>query len=237
MSRAKAAWWMVCCFLMAPFGLWGQAPSPQVFAAHDPGTGSVAVDGLWQFHTSDSPKTGEKLAWAQPGYDDSGWERLRGDETWGSQTHPGYTGWAWYRKQIDISGAGKDLAIMVPPVDDAYEIFWNGEKIGSYGKVEPPADWWAYGHNAVYPLPVDGEGNARGVLAMRVWKSTLSSLDPDSLGGLNGAPVLGNRAVLEARAVAPMSLRERRGLPALLMSAVTFVIGIRAAAVLQGPPG
>ncbi|MGF7179059.1 SpoIIE family protein phosphatase [Tunturiibacter psychrotolerans] len=226
MLRAKAACLVLCWLSMVPTGIWAQAPSPQVFAAHDPGTGSVAVDGLWEFHTSDSPVTGEKLAWAQPGYDDSGWERLRGDETWGSQTHPGHTGWAWYRKQIDISGAGSKLAILVPPVDDAYEIFWNGEQIGGYGKVEPPEDWWVYGHEAVYPLSVNGEGNARGTLAIRVWKSALSTIDPGDMGGLNGAPVIGDTTVLTTRIAARMDRSERHHLLTLLMSAVTFVSGI-----------
>ncbi len=36
----------------------------------------MEVGGKWQFNT------GDDLAWAQPGYDDSGWEQLRGDDTW-----------------------------------------------------------------------------------------------------------------------------------------------------------
>src|ERR1700730_9834228 len=99
------------------------------FKTHDPGAGSVAISGLWQFHTSDD------MAWANPAYDDSHWEQLRGEDTWGAQTHPGHTGWAWYRKRIEITGANKSLAIMMPPVDDAYDLYWNGEKLGSYGSL------------------------------------------------------------------------------------------------------
>src|SRR5437868_3647197 len=69
------------------------------FKTHNPGMGSVAIPGLWQFHTSDD------MAWANPGYDDSKWEQIRGDDTWGAQTHPGHTGFAWYRKRIEITGA------------------------------------------------------------------------------------------------------------------------------------
>ena len=97
----------------------------QIFQTSNPGTGSVAVGGKWQFHT------GDDLAWASPASDDSGWEQLRGDETWGAQTHPGYTGFAWYRKRIEVTGPAATLAILIPPVDDAYEIYWNGKKIGS----------------------------------------------------------------------------------------------------------
>ena len=147
----------------------------QAFQAPNPGTGSVAVGGKWQFHT------GDNLAWANPAYNDSGWEQLRGDEPWGAQTHPGYTGVAWYRKRIEVTGSAGKLAILIPPVDDAYEIYWNGKKIGSYGSLPPHARWWAVGHSTVYAL---GNAPVDGVLGLRVWKSVLSSTDPWEIGGL-----------------------------------------------------
>ena len=190
------------------------------FRTHDPGTGSVEISGPWQFHTSDD------MAWAKPSYDDSGWEQIRGDDTWGAQTHPGHTGFAWYRKHIDITGADKSLAVMIPAVDDTYELYWNGEKIGAYGKLPPHASWWAFGHSAVYSLPVDASGNARGVLAIRVWKAPLASTDTAKLGGLNAVPEVGDKAVLSMRAMAPRYERERRQLPGILMAAAIFVAGL-----------
>lgn len=190
------------------------------FTKHDPGTGSVAVGGLWQFHTSD------EMAWANPAYDDSGWEQLRGDDTWGAQTHPGHTGFAWYRKRIKIADAGKSLAILMPPVDDAYELYWNGQKIGTYGSLPPDAEWSANGHSAVYSLPVDASGHADGVLAVRVWKAPLSSTDLWTVGGLNAAPVVGNHAFLAMQAMEPRYEAERRQLPGFLMAAAIFVAGL-----------
>ena len=139
------------------------------FKTRSPGSGSAAISGPWQFHTSDD------MAWANPAYDDSQWEQIRGDDTWGAQTHPGHTGFAWYRRRIDITGAEKSLAILMPPVDDAYELYWNGKKIGTYGNLPPHAQWWGNGHSVGYPVPVDAAGNADGVLAIRVWKAPLSS--------------------------------------------------------------
>jgi Stage II sporulation protein E (SpoIIE) len=190
------------------------------FKAPDPGTGSVTITGPWQFQTSDD------MAWANPAFDDSHWEQIRGDDTWGAQTHPAYTGFAWYRKRIDITGADKSLAIMMPPVDDVYELFWNGQKIGSYGEFPPHAKWWPFGHSAVYSVPVNGSGNADGVLAIRVWKNPLGSTDSDALGGLNAAPLLGNRAVLSMVGTEPRYERERRVLPGILMAAAIFVAGL-----------
>lgn len=189
----------------------------QTFQTQDPGTGSVAVGGQWQFHTGDDP------AWASPATNDSGWEQLRGDEPWGAQTHPGYTGFAWYRKQIDVTGSAAKLAILIPPVDDAYEIYWNGKKIGSYGSLPPRAVWWAVGHSAVYPL---GNVPAKGVLALRVWKSALSSSDPWEVGGLEGAPVLGDPPVLATQAMLPRYQQEHHQLPQLLIGAVVLVAGL-----------
>jgi hypothetical protein len=56
----------------------GPAPSGAgAFNSAGIGTGSRTIDGLWQFHL------GDDLRWAQPGFDDSGWERLPADKPWG----------------------------------------------------------------------------------------------------------------------------------------------------------
>lgn len=211
-SRAQSLLLMV--FLLPVIGAHAQP-----FKTQNPGTAPVEVSGKWQFHT------GDDLAWADPAYDDSAWEQLRGDETWGAQTHPGHTGFAWYRKRIEVGGADPALAILVPPVDDAYEIYWNGRQIGSYGSLPPHAWWWNIGRGAVYAL---GTSPANGVLALRVWKSALASTDPDTLGGLNASPVLGSRSVLAQQAMAPRYQQERRSLPRLLIAAVVLVAGLLA---------
>jgi hypothetical protein len=191
----------------------------QVFQTPNPGTGSVAVGGQWQFHTGDDP------AWANPAYNDSGWEQLRADDTWGAQTHPNYTGFAWYRKRIEVSGSAGNLSILIPPVNDAYEIYWNGNKFGTYGGLPPHAMWWQIGTGlpAVYPL---GPSPLSGVLALRVWKAPLSSSDASTIGGLVAAPMLGNPAVLAQQAATPEYLRIQQQLPQTLISTVMLVAGI-----------
>jgi len=124
-------------------------PAP-VLILKDIGPGEVAIDGDWQFHL------GDDMLWAAPGYDDSQWEHIKADDTWGAQTHPGYTGFAWYRRYLDItpSPAGSQKqAILMPPVDDAYEVYWNGEKIGNQGTLPPQAVWYV-GHRQSFALPV-----------------------------------------------------------------------------------
>jgi hypothetical protein len=50
----------------------------------------LSLDGLWRFHAGDDP------AWAQPGFDDSGWSLLRSDRDWYTQGYKGYGGMGWY---------------------------------------------------------------------------------------------------------------------------------------------
>src|ERR1700761_3265889 len=51
-------------------------------------------------------------------------------------------GFAWYRRHLEISlapGINTAYALLIPPVDDVYEVYWNGNLIWSYGKLPPPA--------------------------------------------------------------------------------------------------
>jgi hypothetical protein len=205
------------CLLLLCFLLLSAAAKAEVFQVENPGPGSVAITGPWQFHL------GDDTAWAAPAIDDSRWEQIRGDDTWGAQQHPGYTGFAWYRKRIQVNGAGPAIAILMPPVDDVYELYWNGKKIGAYGALPPHAFWWPNGHSAVYLL---GSTPMDGVLAIRVWKVALSSLDPSTLGGLNAAPLIGDPRVLAQQTKIPSYEREHRSLPRFLIAAVVAVAGL-----------
>ena len=188
---------------------------PTNFTTSDPGAGTVSITGQWRF------STGDNFAWASPSFNDSSWELIRGGDTWGSQTHPGYTGYAWYRRSIDITNAAEPIAIEMPLVDDVYEIYFNGQKIGAYGKMPPHAWWWSPGHREVFTLP-----GTRGVLAIRVWKCTLSSIDPSTLGGLNAEPVLGRPQLLAGLVEAGRFKIEHNSLPRLLTSSVLLVSGL-----------
>jgi hypothetical protein len=185
----------------------------------NPGTGSVPLDGNWRFHL------GDDKAWADPALDDSGWEPIRVDQPWGQQSHPSYTGFAWYRQRIEIdnsnSAGTKNLALLIPPAQDAYEIYWNGQKLGTYGGLPPHAEWWIVGHPTVFPVP-----GTSGVLALRVWKSPLSSVDPAEVGGFTAAPLLGDASLLASRAQTVAYDNDERRLPSSLMAAVNLVIGL-----------
>ena len=170
-----------------------QNPRPQsVLMIQGLGQGQVKLNGFWQF------RTGDDLNWASSSLDDSKWRPITASSPWGTQEHPGYTGFAWYRRHLDlsrVSGANTTYSLLIPPVDDAYEVYWNGRFIGAYGKLPPHPNWHYTSFSRAYPLP----SVQSGVLAIRVWKSPLLFVDPGSLGGMNGLPLLGDTDSIAAQ--------------------------------------
>jgi Stage II sporulation protein E (SpoIIE) len=168
------------------------AQTPSVHVIEGLGKGTVDLDGAWQFHTGDDP------AWASPSFDDGGWTKLRGDKTWGMQGFPSYAGYAWYRLHFSITpvaGAPKEWALLIPQIDDAYELYLNGTLIGKNGRLPPSPTWYLSQPPQTYGLgPTQS-----GVLAIRVWKAPLSSNDPSTVGGFEGTPVLGGPEAIAAR--------------------------------------
>jgi hypothetical protein len=153
------------------------------------GKGVAPLDGRWQFHLGDNP------AWAAPSVDDAtghnGWEQLSADAPWGTQGHASYTGYAWYRRQINITpapGASPDVVLLIPAIDDVYELYWNGVQVGHLGSFPPRLDW-----QSPIPAQIYGLGPVRsGVLAVRVFKAPLMSTDDGTAGGFEGLPLVGS---------------------------------------------
>jgi diguanylate cyclase len=157
------------------------------------GKGTVALDGPWQFHTGDNP------AWASPSFDSSHWQQLSADQPWGKQGHLQYTGFAWYRCDITVtpaSGLPPQFSLLIPRIEDAYEIYWNGSLIGRNGKLQPHPVWYYSQPPQTFAL-----GQVQhGVLSVRVWKAPRLSDDRGESGGFDSAPLLGSpEAIATAR--------------------------------------
>jgi Stage II sporulation protein E (SpoIIE) len=192
LRRARIAVWI---FLLAsPLFALGQAKTPPLLVQGlGLGSGSVEITGPWQFHLGDNP------TWSSPSFDDSAWETMHASSSWGSQSHPDYTGFAWYRRHLDIhtpDATGPHTVLLMPPVDDSYQVFWNGALIGSYGAMPPRPQWYYTSLFQTFPIPMSGSG----VLAVRVWKSPPLFVDPGTLGGFNGTgmPMLGDADTISA---------------------------------------
>ena len=164
-----------------------QVPAaPRVFELRDVGRATVPLVGDWQFHAGDDP------AWAAPDFDDSAWQSIEVGRPWEGQGHPGYTGFGWYRLHLDMPANGAEdwqLALLSPSVQDACEVYWNGELVGRVGKLPPHPSWYPHQQPAGIPL-----GALRsGVLAIRVWKAPYAFLSFPDEGGLVGVPQAGSR--------------------------------------------
>jgi Stage II sporulation protein E (SpoIIE) len=148
------------------------------------GKGVVPIDGVWQFHLGDDP------TWANPAFDDSGWEAIETDAPWGGQQHPSYTGYAWYRRHVEIlptKGGTHDYRMLIPHAEDAYEVYWNGQLAGRYGRLGSHGLWYYSQYPQSFPLT----GSAYGTLAIRVWKAPLDAFSAAESGGLYAPPLVG----------------------------------------------
>ena len=165
--------------------------------------GSSAVDlfGPWHF------QMGDDLAWAQPGFDDAGWERvsLRSPDDvpspelghslpipgWTALGHPKTAGYAWYRLRLQVEGTTKRLAIKMPDdLDDAYQLFVNGEMVGEFGRFDTHRVKAYTTQPRGFKLP-NSIRNGPMVIAIRVWMDSETRFVAPDAGGLHGPPMLG----------------------------------------------
>lgn len=158
--------------------------------------GLTTLDGAWEFHL------GDDAGWAAPGFDDSGWEKLTADKPWGAQGHANHDGYAWYRRHVWLRPGETEpeqLVILIPAVEDAYEVYWNGKLVGTYGALPPHPVWYYEMRPHTWGL-----GPAQpGVLAVRAWKSPYGSYDSGLQGGFYAPPLLGSpKAIANAMSAA-----------------------------------
>ncbi|HEY1902959.1 MAG TPA: SpoIIE family protein phosphatase [Terracidiphilus sp.] len=162
--------------------------TPQEYARFDGGL--TTLDGRWAFHL------GDDKAWASPSFDDSGWEKLSVDAPWGAQGHANTAGYGWYRWRLRLApgqAEPQQLAILLPHVEDAYEVYWNGRLVGAYGKL-PPHPVWYY---EMFPRTFDLGPAQDGVLVVRVWKCPFNSFDTGLQGGFYQVPEVGSPKAID----------------------------------------
>jgi Stage II sporulation protein E (SpoIIE) len=189
--QAKATAILVLLFFASLFSHAAILPAQQPITIEGLGKATVRIDGTWQFHL------GDDLTWASPTLDDSTWESIQTNKPWGAQQHFGYSGYAWYRRHIDfVPGPSDklDLSLAIGYVSDVYEVYWNGTKIGGYGRMPPHhRSYWGnlpQVYNLGKPEP--------GVLAIRVWNNIPASSDSGLAGGLYAPPYLGTPDAISA---------------------------------------
>ena len=124
----------------------------------------INLEGDWRFAIGDEP------AWAEAGFDDSDWAEVSVPGYWEQEGFEGYDGFAWYRKEIELSAdhLKRSLVLSLGTIDDADEVYLNGHKAGASGSV-PPTYIGAHNVPREYPLPDEFLREGVNVLALRVY--------------------------------------------------------------------
>ena len=175
------------------------------------GSSSVELNGPWKFHK------GDDMRWAQPDFNDSGWPSM--DLTppagsydpflgtsgfmpgWTALGDAGYSGYAWYRLKVNVqydpglSEGGLEIK-MPDDVDDAYQVYVNGNLVGEFGR------FTRNGVRTYLTLPrafalSNGIKNGEVTIAFRIWMDPSTPLTNPDAGGLHGPPVLGQAGPIE----------------------------------------
>jgi len=190
---------MALAIVIADLARGGRPDPPALRAA------ATLLDGAWRFHTGDDPR------WADPHTDDSDWETIDltavpgshdGDVGlpdyaggWMARGHPGYHGYAWYRRAVTVPAGRASWDILGPTlVEDGYELYWNGQRLGGSGRLG--SDPRVVGTRPMrFALPADAAGT-RGVLAVRAYMLP-GNRGADS-GGMHSPPILAPRPISDA---------------------------------------
>lgn len=199
----------LCLLLLLPTG--GQLIAAQPATAMHITLGNAAVElsGPWKFHT------GDNLAWAQPDFDDSAWTTMdmtpppgTADATlgssgyipgWTDRGYAGYSGYAWYRLRVDVHGADDPLALRMPDnADDAYQVYVNGQQIGSFGRFTAHSVTAYSTLPRAFRLPEDIRSGPV-TIAIRMWMDSATPFNSPDAGGLHEPPVLGHASAIAAQ--------------------------------------
>ena len=191
----------------------GTSPAPASHWAEQVvlGSSTVELNGPWKFHK------GDDMQWAQPDFNDAGWAAM--DLTppsgsydpflgtsgfmpgWTELGDAGYSGYAWYRLKVNVQydpGLSEGgLEIKMPDnVDDAYQVYVNGQFIGEFGHFKQNGVRTYLSLPRTFALP-KGIRSGQITFAIRVWMDPATPLTNPDTGGLHGPPVLGQAAPIE----------------------------------------
>jgi hypothetical protein len=191
---------VILATVVADLAIGGRPDPPRLRAA------ATLLDGQWRFRTGDDPR------WADPNADDRDWGTIDmtappgshdGDvglpdyvAGWMAHGHPGYHGYAWYRRDVSVPADHPSWDVLGPTlVEDGYELYWNGKLLGGSGRIG--AHPRLVGTRPLrFALPADAAGT-RGALAVRTYMLSRPPGTTDA-GGMHSAPILAPRPIADA---------------------------------------
>ena len=171
------------------------------------GADPLLLDGDWAFRPGDDP------VWAHPALDDAAWARVPVPAAW--EDHVGeHDGFAWYRLPVALPDSVRagPVGVRFGSVGDAFELYWNGVRVGASGRVGP--DFLQGVQPVLFLVPDSALARARAdgrhVLAVRVYNDY-------AYGGLIGGVAVGRFEVMA---------QDRSPRPVLIGALCTFFLAI-----------
>ncbi len=173
-----------------------------------------SLAGQWYF------RAGDDLAWADPAYDDSRWQRRNVPAYWPRGGYPEHGQRGWYRLTIKLDRTSPEhLGVQIGKVLSAYELYAGGQLLGGVGKL-PPLSEVNYDRQRVYALPLSAiAADGTVVLAMRVWGGEDDAVAAWGAGPFGGVYRVGDyRQLLQSAMIGAT--------PGLLISALFIAFGL-----------
>ncbi len=89
----------------------------------------------WHF-SPDEKNSGISEKWHTVDFDDSQWNILQAGDKWENQGYRELDSIGWYRKSVDVptTWKGQKIWLKFEAVNDAYELFINGESVSVFGQ-------------------------------------------------------------------------------------------------------
>ena len=162
----------------------------------------VTLAGEIPFHP------GDDLAWAEPVIDDSGWGTLPAPRLWHQDTTSRSADSGWYRVHLRASGVEGPVAVSLPPIYGAWQLWLDGKLIDGGTELESEPGVARERTRVVELREIYGSRGGH-LLAIRVRAH-------QGLGGLGGRIRLGSKEELHRHVLRPM----------LATAGVLFVMGI-----------
>lgn len=165
---------------------------------------TIDLSKSWRF-SPDKNNVGISKGWYKNDFDDSQWDTLDAGIRWENQGYPKLDSLAWYRKIVDIpiDWKGKDVWIKFGGVNDAYELYVNGESVSSFGEAnisfagKPSftnvSDKLKYGQANVIVVKVNDWGNSGGLWRLPVIITT-DKTETDLFKPLSETPFVPEKA-------------------------------------------
>ncbi|MBX7224048.1 MAG: PAS domain S-box protein [Blastocatellia bacterium] len=187
----------------------------------------VDLSGFWAIQTGDNP------AWAAPDVDSTRWRTISVPSAWKPPGITEHSGPVWFRRELRLSSSltsshNQELAIQLEPIwCDAYEVYANGTKIGSYGTPPPQRNVY-FPRPLVFRIPAQVmQPDGRLVLAVRTWWDPAMSNTFPRLGKIfTGETAVGDFRRLNDRVELAILRGQQGDLLRLLMPVLYALAGL-----------